>query len=540
MPDISIATLLAAVKAVFEADKKLREKTKGFDPFKKATNKYLEGVLATCDRMKIFGMTEPVSLQGIYVRVHILEKLTRLARLTPEELEEAFDKDQRGFGKQQSNEPRLGLEIVKEKPKLFVLGKPGAGKTTFLKFTALQALRSDTFDKPHIPVFIRLREWADVGGSLLDFIVRVFDTNGYPEAKAFAERMLKQGRGLILLDGLDEVTGDRTKAIQEIERFCNKYRKNRFVMSCRIAASDYVFESFADVEMADFDDEQIQSFSTKWFSKQPKKATTFWNKLNRPENKPIKELAGTPLLLTMLCLTFDEVQDFPKNRAELYKESIDALLKKWDSSRSIEREGIYKNLSLQHKEALLSRIAVQTFAQDQYFIHQDRMESLIQDFIRHLPDVDADLLHADAEAVLKTIEAQHGLFVERAHRIYSFSHLTFQEYFTARYIVDHRNEGTLERLLDQHLGNDKWLEVILLVAGMLPEADDFLITMRNKISQDVSQPLADFLNDAASIVKPNTQYSQAALRAIACSYILFSGLTTFLVVGYDLVQLHRR
>ena len=90
MPDVSIATLLAAVKAVFEADKKLREKTKGFDPFKKATNKYLEGVLATCDRMKIFGMTEPVSLQGIYVRVNILEKLTRLARLTPEEIEKAF------------------------------------------------------------------------------------------------------------------------------------------------------------------------------------------------------------------------------------------------------------------------------------------------------------------------------------------------------------------------------------------------------------------------------------------------------------------
>jgi predicted NACHT family NTPase len=34
--------------------------------------------------------------------------------------------------------------------------------------------------------------------------------------------------------------------------------------------------------------------------------------------------------------------------------------------------------------------------------------------------------------ILKSIEAQHGLLVERSRGIYSFSHLTFHEYFTAR------------------------------------------------------------------------------------------------------------
>jgi len=43
------------------------------------------------------------------------------------------------------------------------------------------------------------------------------------------------------------------------------------------------------------------------------------------EEKPqIKELASNPLLLTMLCLTFDERMEFPPNRAELYGEAIDA------------------------------------------------------------------------------------------------------------------------------------------------------------------------------------------------------------------------
>jgi predicted NACHT family NTPase len=40
-----------------------------------------------------------------------------------------------------------------------------------------------------------------------------------------------------------------------------------------------------------------------------------------------------------------------------------------------------------------------------------------------------------ALAVLESIEAQHGLLEEQTMGSYSFSHLTFHEYFTANKIV---------------------------------------------------------------------------------------------------------
>ena len=49
-------------------------------------------------------------------------------------------------------------------------------------------------------------------------------------------------------------------------------------------------------------------------------------------------------------------------------------------------------------------------------------------------------------------ESHHGLLVERATDIYSFSHLTFHEYFTAKYISDHRIET---KLIDTHLSDEK-------------------------------------------------------------------------------------
>jgi hypothetical protein len=78
----------------------------------------------------------------------------------------------------------------------------------------------------------------------------------------------------------------------------------------------------------------------------------------------------------------------------------------------------------------------------------------------------------DAEFVLRSLEAQHGIFVERARGIHSFSHLTLQEYFTACYIVDNDKQGTVARLMT-HVGDDRWNEVFLLVAEMLDDATEF-------------------------------------------------------------------
>lgn len=106
------------------------------------------------------------------------------------------------------------------------------------------------------------------------------------------------------------------------------------------------------------------------------------------------------------------------------------------------------------------------------------MEKYIADFIKNLPETQEKTLEADSEAVLKAIEAQHGIFVEWAKGIYSFSHLTFQEYFAAKYIVSKQDPNYLYTLMDCYLTDYKWREVFLLVTGMLPQADDFLLRMK--------------------------------------------------------------
>ena len=60
---------------------------------------------------------------------------------------------------------------------------------------------------------------------------------------------------------------------------------------------------------------------------------------------------------------------------------------------------------------------------------------------------------------------QTGLFVERAPRRYGFMHLTFEEYYVARFIVARRQ--TTASLIRTHICDSRWEEPILLALGFV-------------------------------------------------------------------------
>lgn len=528
-------------KASVEVWKWGRDEAKARDLLGTAAWKYGKKFIELYDRIKVIGMTESIYLADIFVRVNILEKIISWQGHAPEEMEE-FEKLYRmrgGFGDKKV-ESVDGVSLVNQKEHLMLLGQPGGGKTTFLKYIGLQALEGK-LERSRIPVFITLRRLADNKQTLLEYITSEFDVCDFPDAKPFIEHQLKNGKFLLLLDGLDEVGKNSNKKIcDDVNRFCDKYSQNQFIISCRTAAYNQNFPRFTDVELSDFNDEQIKSFIDKWFYADKEKAEACKKKLYLKDNEPILELAKTPLLLTLLCLAFGETLKFASNRSELYKKALDALLENWDSSRNIERDEIYRHLSTPRKEQMLSRIAYEAFDKEKYFIPQCTLEKQIALFIKNLPEAKIDTLIPDSRQVLEAIEKQHGILVERTDDIYSFSHLTFHEYFTARYIVDNTSKGTLPNLVE-HITDNKWREVFLLTAGMLPEADDFLLLMKNKadalIQDDELIKLLSWAKERADSL--DLSYKKSALRAYSISiYTICSGVYFDRALAHALVLAH--
>lgn len=489
-----------------------------------AMGKYVQNYTKRHGILKVLGMRESVALESIYTGVQFLGEQDICRFESIDKLEKAYREAKERTYQAQDCPKQDGLKVANEKQYLMVLGGPGAGKSTFLRRMGLEALKGDKGRFKHgcIPVFIELKTFNADEINIEKVIAKEFSTCGFPDPEESTKKLLKQGKLLILLDGLDEVpTKNMNEAIRQIQDFVDRYDKNRFIASCRTAAYRSGFRRFSDVAMADFDNAQIKQFIQNWFqSEADKKAGTdqkCWEVLQKPENRAAKELAHTPLLLTFLCLVYDRSQNFPDNRSVLYCKSLRILLEEWASEKRILRDEIYQGLHTELEEILLSEIAYKGFEADRLFFAQREIVEQIKTFLAS--NLNAPQ-HLDGEAVLNAIALQQGILVERAENIFSFSHLTLQEYLTAQYIDDRRQ---VEKLVTENLSHKRWKEVFLLVAGLMRGgADDLLLLMEKEAQKYINSPkLQAILNWAEEATAGSDgKFNPTGKRAAAIAYAI--------------------
>lgn len=367
-----IATGIPALSDVLEEIYKdvMPAVKKGHDKIGNACHrKYAENYVNRHGLLNVWcvGMRKPIPLESVYVAVNILNLRDVNRYRSLEEIETIYRKG--GKRRFQFPEKRWqGIIIAEKEQHLMVLGGPGVGKSTFLRKVGLEALKGKEGNFKHqcIPVFIELKDFTDEAVSIEEKITEEFAICDYPAPKEMTEAALRTGRLLVLLDGLDEVPSKNTDAVvRQIQNFVDKYSNNRFIASCRIAAYKGGFTRFTNMEIADFNDNQIKDFIEKWFQSQPdprrlaldekmKTVQRCWKALEADE--ATKELAQNPLLLTLLCMVYDTSQNFPKDRATLYREALYILLKEWAAEKRIQRDPIYKDLTLPLEEDMLSEI----------------------------------------------------------------------------------------------------------------------------------------------------------------------------------------
>ena len=518
-------------------------KDKGSQVIFQASRKYIDKYQKRHCQLRVLGMREPVDLSAVYTGVKLLDRRD-VWQYEVEALEDRFRQNRlRGYSTRYERDRKYsGISIANQQQYLMVLGGPGAGKSTFLRKVGLEALRTFHYERAEyghrlIPVLLELKRFDAKDIDIAKFIADEFEICGFPEAEKFAQNALMQGNLLVLLDGLDEVpSANLDHVLTTIRDFVDRYDDNRFIASCRVAASGYrddAFRRFSDVTMADFDDEQIRQFIRNWFSSEQDRerdtAGKCWEILQKPENKASKELAHTPLLLTYLCLVYDSAQRFPNNRSRLYKKALRILLEEWAAEKRILRDEIYEGLSIEQEEILLSEIAYKGMDEDQLFFAKRELSVQIKDFLSS--NLNAPK-HLDSEAVLNAVEVQQGILVERAEDTYSFSHLTLQEYLTAQYIVDNNEENTF---VEKHLTDRRRREIFLLLPGITTGrtgGDRLLISMEKQANCLLSayklRQLVQWAN--LSTANSNNKSQPAAKRAGA----VFLSLARDLSFGVDL------
>ena len=485
-----------------------------------ASKQYILNYHKRYNRLRVLGMSQSVNLDDIYTEVQCLQTddIRNFESVTA--LEENYRQNGSRRLTNEKSARQNGITIANQYAHLMILGQPGAGKSTFLRKIGLEALKgkSGQIQGEIIPILLELKQFTTNEVNISNIITNEFLSCQLPQAKEFTYQLLNQGKLLLLFDGLDEVPSRNFElVINKIQQFVKKNKQNKFVISCRTAAHRQNFKDFKEFIIADFNNMQIQQFINNWFYSEVDKklgtAEKCWNKINSEE--ATRELARTPLLLTFLCLEYDESQDLPKKKATLYGNALDILLRRWASEKRLPYEPVYRQLGIDLEKIMLAEIAYDNFAADKLFFSQQEVLNQIQKFLSNNDNAPKNL---DPGKILDAITIEQGILVERARDVFSFSHLTLQEYLTAQYIDDH---GLVEKLVTEHLIDKRWKEVFLLVAGVMRGgADNLLLLMEKEAQKYINTPKLQALLNWAEEVTVGSQgdYKPVGKRAVAIAY----------------------
>ncbi len=264
---------------------------------------------------------------------------------------------------------RLSVEdVLREEPRLVVVGDPGAGKTTFLRYVALALAEGEQAARERLglagewlPIYLPLaaynEELRKKRVSLEDYVLRYWDTRSFdrPGMDRLVARALEMGQVLLLLDGLDEVGGraDRLAVARQVEAWANSYgpRGNRVTVTSRVVGYDEapLARDFHAYTLSPFGPEEIERFAGQWCvayqrwadPDQPEKMA-----LERGHNEAarlvaeiradprVESLASNPLLVTIIALIHYKGTRLPDHRVELYDLCIQTLVETWREARS--------------------------------------------------------------------------------------------------------------------------------------------------------------------------------------------------------------
>ncbi|HEY4359695.1 MAG TPA: NACHT domain-containing protein [Bryobacteraceae bacterium] len=422
------------------------------------------GIEDRCGKLRVLNTDSRLELDAVYTEVHVLANRPGNLRQSLDELARQAKVDSLDrFGIPHDRVRRINaLKAFDLDHRVIVYGQPGSGKTTFLKRLAVGCARGE-FHPELVPVFITFGEFArsrSVAPTLAVQIERAW------AGDASTRTILEAGRALILLDGLDEVSGmDLVFVRESLERFTQTFHRCTIALTCRVAALESTLQSFSEVEIADFDWPQTQGFVRRWFRAQGKQlqasALIRGIRYSPNYNNQAFGAASRPLFLTLLCLVFRDRGKLHDTEAELYQDCVDLLIQGWDSHQHVKRRRPY-HLSGMDMEALLEEIAFSGMLASERVFSQLQLEHLVKEYLGRTKRTSPTQTF-DARRVLNSIESHLGILIQRSVGVYAFSHLTFQEYFTARYLT---KKTELLLRVGPKVGDRQWRQVWLFLAAM--------------------------------------------------------------------------
>jgi len=356
------------------------------------------------------------------------------------------------------------LDVIgKEKNHLAILGQPGAGKTTSMKYICQSIFFDENFYKSkfNYPLLIKLREFnqplksKDNTGIIIEYLFNVLGLKikNTKEENISAEQLnrakknlvyeiLEKSKVILIIDGFDELSFKSHKEIvkNEIGEMANYLEESKIILTSRSADYDYSSESISIYEICPLVESQIQDFSVKWLGIE--EAPKF---LDAVKKSPYNDTSIRPLTIAHLCAIYERIGKISDKPKTVYKKIINLLLEEWDEQRGIKRTSKYAMFEVDRKFEFLSNLAFNlSIKNSKAVFSRSDLQSIYKTIY-----IDFDLDSSDSTEVILDIESHTGLFVQAGYDFYEFAHKSIQEFLTADYIVKLPNIPSQNKIIEK-------------------------------------------------------------------------------------------
>ena len=488
--------------------------------------------------------------------------------------------------------PLLLTEALSQRRRLVLLGGPGGGKSTLLRYLAVALARAAEADPaipgwsagPLLPVYASLGAFAAWlqslpaptcdASALWRYLREASEQETLAGLGEALRKAFRRGRLLLMLDGLDEVADPTLRAQVAAAVAALADRHACFVaVTCRsrsfVGAVAEPLAAWGDpVTLAPFTLGQIRHFVRGWYAGSalrgaftpPEAQTRADALLGRFDAlDTLRDLGKTPLLLTIITILHFYEGKLPEDRADLYEDMVQLLLTRWTQQR---REA-------GAPPSLLERLAVpglketqlrQTLAALAYRAHQGERsadgrglleQGVVRDAFTKLFQgfgLAPGRAYEQALVVLSYLEDESGLLLHEGGERYAFPHLTYEEYLAGTHLV--AQDSTVQplafrQLAYAHWRDDptRWREVILLALGhaaRIPRLEmvalwlQFLISPnhgeRQRDAAELHQAVA-FAVEALADIGGRSQFAGVSTIDLPALWVRLAGLLAEVVEG---------
>ncbi|MFF8095759.1 NACHT domain-containing protein [Streptomyces sp. NPDC016675] len=368
--------------------------------------------------------------------------------------------------------------------RVLMRGVAGSGKTTLLHWLATTAARRTFTDELaelniFVPFVLPLRTLARDRTHRLptpdQFLHAVDNMQAGAQPSGWANRIMEQGRGLLLIDGVDEVgEAFRSKTKEWLQRLLKSFPHTRCIVTARpsaIAEGWLRHEEFTELSLSPMRPQDVRVFVRRWHDaakgqqshETHEEIDEFATSLIETiDTKPdVARLTTNPLMCALVCaLHHDKRGRLPKGRKALYDAALRMLLVERDDQRLIESpEGV--TLDEDDQILLLEKIAYWLIRNGLAEVEKEIAMRMVEGAASRMPSLRRATGTETPNQVFNHLVTRSGLLREPSIETIEFLHRTFQDYLGARAAVENEDIPYLV----QQAHNDQWEDVIRMAVS---------------------------------------------------------------------------